>query len=403
MAKRHLAMQTRVHRQVREIGLSLARAGAAAVLLMSCLAGAVASEAAAEQASTAPQSRSASDAASSATAAPQRRWLPAPRVNGRIMPSQIGLVINVADPYSVEVGEHYRQVHRLGDDQVLRVELPVASQLSVADFERLRASIGDFFGDRIQALALAWVRPFALECQSITAALTLGRDARLCTATCAKQSLSPYFNSRSSLPWRDHGLRPSMLLAASSVAQARRLIDRGHASVGRLALRGGVVPNVHYMVTTDAARNVRASLFPPAGPLRSLGIEVKVEEGVLPAPGSPDVLLVQTGIARFQGAESLEWLPGALADHLTSFGGVLDRSAGQSTVLDWIDAGATASYGTVSEPCNHPQKFPHPQMLLLHYLQGSSAIEAYWKSVAWPRQGMFVGDPLAAPYARMRP
>ena len=101
-----------------------------------------------------------------------------------------------------------------------------------------------------------------------------------------------------------------MLLAASSVAQARRLIDRGHASVGRLALRGGVVPNVHYMVTTDAARNVRASLFPPAGPLRSLGIEVKVEEGVLPAPGSPDVLLVQTGIARFQGAESLEWLPG---------------------------------------------------------------------------------------------
>ena len=194
-----------------------------------------------------------------------------------------------------------------------------------------------------------------------------------------------------------------MLLAASSVAQARRLIDRGHASVGRLALRGGVVPNVHYMVTTDAARNVRASLFPPAGLLRSLGIEVKVEEGVLPAPGSLDVLLVQTGIARFQGAESLEWLPGALADHLTSFGGVLDRSAGQSTVLDWIDAGATASYGTVSEPCNHPQKFPHPQMLLLHYLQGSSAIEAYWKSVAWPRQGVFVGDPLAAPYARMRP
>jgi hypothetical protein len=35
--------------------------------------------------------------------------------------------------------------------------------------------------------------------------------------------------------------------------------------------------------------------------------------------------------------------------------------------------GATASYGTVSEPCSHPQKFPHPQVLLLHYAQGATA------------------------------
>ena len=67
---------------------------------------------------------------------------------------------------------------------------------------------------------------------------------------------------------------------------------------------------------------------------------------------------------------------------------------------DWIASGATASYGTVSEPCSHLQKFPHPQVLLLHYLQGSSVIEAYWKSVAWPQQGVFIGEPLAAPFAR---
>ena len=72
-------------------------------------------------------------------------------------------------------------------------------------------------------------------------------------------------------------------------------------------------------------------------------------------------------------------------------------------MLAWIASGATASYGTVSEPCNHLQKFPHPQVLLLHYLQGSTAIEAYWKSVAWPQQGLFVGEPLAAPYARPLP
>jgi hypothetical protein len=48
----------------------------------------------------------------------------------------------------------------------------------------------------------------------------------------------------------------------------------------------------------------------------------------------------------------------------------------------------------------HLQKFPHPQVLLLHYLQGSTAIEAYWKSVAWPQQGVFIGEPLSAPFAR---
>jgi uncharacterized protein (TIGR03790 family) len=85
---------------------------------------------------------------------------------------------------------------------------------------------------------------------------------------------------------------------------------------------------------------------------------------------------------------------------LTSVGGRLVPDNGQSTVLEWIDSGATASHGAVSEPCNHLQKFPHPQVLLLHYLQGATALEAYWKSVAWPQQSLFVGEPLAAPFAR---
>ena len=54
----------------------------------------------------------------------------------------------------------------------------------------------------------------------------------------------------------------------------------------------------------------------------------------------------------------------------------------------------------MSEPCAFQQKFPHPKVLLLHYLQGNTAIEAYWRSVAWPLQGLFIGEPLAAPYRR---
>jgi hypothetical protein len=33
-------------------------------------------------------------------------------------------------------------------------------------------------------------------------------------------------------------------------------------------------------------------------------------------------------------------------------------------------------------------------------VQGASALEAYWKSVAWPQQAVFVGEPLAAPFSR---
>jgi uncharacterized protein (TIGR03790 family) len=95
----------------------------------------------------------------------------------------------------------------------------------------------------------------------------------------------------------------------------------------------------------------------------------------------------------------MDWAPGGLGDHLTSTGGDLFGNHGQSTVLAWLDAGATASHGAVSEPCNHLQKFPHPQVLLGHYMQGATAIEAYWKSVAWPQQSLFVGEPLAAPFA----
>jgi hypothetical protein len=63
-----------------------------------------------------------------------------------------------------------------------------------------------------------------------------------------------------------------------------------------------------------------------------------------------------------------------------------------------LDVGATGSYGTVSEPCAYAQKFPHPGVFLVHYLDGETLIEAYWKSVAWPVEGVFVGEPLARPF-----
>jgi uncharacterized protein (TIGR03790 family) len=112
-----------------------------------------------------------------------------------------------------------------------------------------------------------------------------------------------------------------------------------------------------------------------------------------------DIMVYQTGAPSVANLDTLHFRPGALADHLTSVGGDLYGKS-QMSSLRWLEAGATASYGTVSEPCNYWQKFPNSVVLLKHYLQGDSAIEAYWKSVLWPAQGVFIGEPLAAPYRR---
>jgi uncharacterized protein (TIGR03790 family) len=327
-------------------------------------------------------------------------WADVPRIAGRLHAADLGLVINTADPYSVHVGEYYARVRGLRAEQILRVELPVRAVLTPDELALLRERIDAQFGPSTQALALAWAAPSAVSCNSITGALTLGYDAALCEQTCAAaRRPSPYANARTSRPLRDLGLRPSMLIAARSVAQAEALIDRGAAADGRLGLRGASPVSALFLATPDSARNVRMRLYPPPGLLRVPGVVIRH----LPAAelgAQRDVVLVSTGTAVVDGLAGIQWAPGGMGDHLTSFGGRLGAVHGQSTVLDWIESGAVASYGTVSEPCSHVQKFPHPQWLLLHYVQGATAIEAYWKSVLWPQQGLFVGDPLAAPFAR---
>ena len=327
------------------------------------------------------------------------QWITIPRAEGRITARELGLVINTADPYSVEVGEYYIKARGLTRAQVLRVQLPVKSALTADEFKSFAAAVDSFFDAPVQALALAWVRPYAVNCNSITGALALGYDSALCEQSCNASLRSPYFNSVSTHPFSDLKMRPAMLLAASDLVAAKAMIARGVASDGSLGLRGAPPVHAYFVTTADSARSARSPLFPPPGSLRRAGVEVHVET-TQAIENARRVLLYQTGLPTVGGLDTIKWVPGALADHLTSFGGALESGTGQMSALEWIGSGATASYGTVSEPCSHWQKFPHPQVLLLNYLQGATALEAYWKSVMWPQQGVFIGEPLAAPFAR---
>ena len=336
--------------------------------------------------------------ARAASAAPTRAWLPIPLLAGRLTAADVGLVINSADPYSVAVGRHYIAARKLKPAQVLRLQLPIKTVLTPAEFDDLAQKIQRRFGPAVQALALAWTVPYAVDCNAITGALALGFDPELCRNSCAASRVSRYFNTGTHRPLAALGWRPAMLLAAPTENAAKAMIDRGVASDGSLAQRGRPPVTAMLLNTDDAARAVRRVLYPEPGLRSALGLDVQVMPAAELARAKR-VVMVSTGSVFPPLQPAPEWVPGGLGDHLTSFGGDLLGTHGQGTALEWIASGATASHGSVSEPCNHLQKFPHPQVLLGHYLQGATAIEAYWKSVAWPQQSLFIGEPLAAPFS----
>ena len=311
-------------------------------------------------------------------------------------PEHVALVINDADPSSVRAGDYYRIARGIPPENVVHVSIKNApNRLSLAEFTRLKTDIESQLTVNEQVILLAWTGPYAVECNSITSALTLGFDAKQCLDTCSTGKPSPYFDSVSKKPFDDLRVRLAMLLPNDSFIRTKALIDRGVQSDA-----GVFRATAYYLTTSDSNRNSRSSFFPPTGltiPRAGLAIMNMRADQLI---GVRDIMIYQTGLANVEGLETLGFLPGALADHLTSFGGDL-TGKGQMSALRWLDAGATASYGTVSEPCNYWQKFPNPAVLLKWYVNGATAIEAYWKSVAWPAQGVFVGEPLAAPYGRL--
>lgn len=309
------------------------------------------------------------------------------------MPEDIAVLINEDDPLSQQIGNYYQQARHIPESNMIRLRFSSErSVMTPQEFQQLKATIDRLTPDHVQAYAIAWTSPYRVSCMSLTSALALGFDEKYCSTECVPTASSPYFNAPSQYPATDYELRPTMMLAGTSFEQVKALIDRGIASDHSFP-KG----QAYLLSTSDKARNNRAMSYAQTA---------KDLAGVFPLQiletnfisDQKDILFYFTGIIRVPMLETLGFLPGALADHLTSFGGMLTDSP-QMSSLRWLEAGATASYGTVVEPCSYPQKFPSPAVAMFHYASGATAIEAYWKSVAWPGQGVFIGEPLAKPFA----
>jgi uncharacterized protein (TIGR03790 family) len=307
--------------------------------------------------------------------------------------SQLAVVVNESDPLSVQIAEYYAARRGIVFSNVVRIGFPPGrAALTASEFSAIKAQVDEQTLPHVQAFALAWAAPYRVDCMSITAAFAFGFDPAFCAEGCKPTRLSPYFGSRVRLPYAQLGMRPAMALAATSFEQAKALINRGVES-------DGTFPSgtAYLLASSDRARGVRNGSYALVPALARGGVRVRLVEGDA-LRDAKDVLFYFIGKARVEALETLAFLPGAIADHLTSAGGQLLEETGQMSALRWLDAGATGSYGTVVEPCNYPQKFPHPPLVVAGYLRGDTLIEAYWRSVAMPGQGIFIGEPLAAPF-----
>lgn len=184
-----------------------------------------------------------------------------------------------------------------------------------------------------------------------------------------------------------------MMLTSSNLEQARAVVDRGVASdftfptqIVYLAKSADRLRNIRFYHFDDAVINTRLREQPAIG-----------RTNAETPNGLGAILGYQNGVQNFSLAPG-NFVAGALADSLTSFGGYLFENSGHTDALDFLNAGATASYGTVIEPCNYFEKFPSPQNVF-YQARGFGAAECYYLSVTNPYQGVLVGEPLAAPFA----
>lgn len=412
------------------IAAAATAAAAAANTAATTAAAAAANAAAATAASIAAAATAAANAAAAAAAAaaataaapiptPSTLVLNLPKQG--LLPSELAVIVAQGDANSEAIASYYITARGIPAANVIRVTVPTGSDsMSSAAFTTLKASIDAQLPSNVQATLLTWSAPSRVtgSCtMSITSAMAFGFDSKYCftgttTSPCQATTASSYYDSESAQPLGSYNIRPSMMLGANTLigtttvtnanalAAAKSLIDRGVSADASYPNGDG-----YLLRTSDVNRNVRyadysqlTTLWPGSSGLKVNYLDNSAGASSDTITGQSNVLFYFTGLTNVSGIASNTFRPGAAADHLTSFGGYLPTGNGQMPITAWLAGGATASYGTVEEPCNYTEKFSKASVLIDHYYRGDTLIEAYWKSVQWPGEGLFVGEPLSQPF-----
>lgn len=330
------------------------------------------------------------------------------------------VIVNDRSEESRELGVYFAAQHGLLQRQICHLDTTTNPSIDWVSYtNEIAAPIQSFvqvqgLSNQVDLIVLSCGLPYRVYTNSfslqrhagITATLFYGLktspNAFVSGCDLAPGSTSPYFGSERAFHRQDPPSTNPLYLAAVcsgfTLDDAKRLVDRSAAEPS------GTVSTALFLHTSDTARNVE---WPRAEEAEfrlrfATGTVSLVRREADTATGESNLAGIVTGSPAASYAGANRHVAGSFSEHLTSYGGYLlevPPEPAQMSALRWLQVGNSGSYGTVVEPCNYIEKFTEPAVY--YYLaRGFSIAESHFMSVRNPYQGVFVGDPLAAPYAR---
>ncbi|QDT04523.1 hypothetical protein K227x_29150 [Rubripirellula lacrimiformis] len=197
------------------------------------------------------------------------------------------------------------------------------------------------------------------------------------------------------------GIRYMLSCVLGVVHQRGSTVDQAVAVLQRSATGDRTYPDANFWFTKTG--DVRSKTRLPAVTdallwLGHLGLPAGIVRSAMPSqPGKCAGLMLGTATMPLAN-KSFEFVPGAIADNLTSLSGAFN-TASQTKITELLHAGAALTNGAVAEPFSLQPKFT-TAMSFGYYASGMTAIESFYMTIASPYQLLIVGDPLAQAYAR---
>ncbi len=335
------------------------------------------------------------------------------------------VVVNQSSPNSVELGNYYCEQRDVPPQNVLRINWAgSATDWTRANLDAvLRAPLHAMLTSRqltnqIDFVLLSMDLPYRVNentgssatsgYNSTTSALFYGFKPDGCDLNCPAglpscnlppASSNAYAGSEAAFRQVPPGNATSnswlaVMLTASNLAQAKLIVDRGVTADAAFPTQ-----TTYLTKSYDLIRSLRYEEFDDAVfDTRLRAVSTVLATNASSPAGLGSLLGLQIGVQWFPMSPGT-FVPGAMADNLTSYSGDLFSSPDHTRVLDFIHAGATASYGTVVEPCAYLEKFASSRNYF-YQARGFSIAECYYQSLTNPYQGIIVGEPLCAPFAR---
>ncbi|MFC1498984.1 TIGR03790 family protein [Verrucomicrobiota bacterium] len=341
-------------------------------------------------------------------------------------PHEVLLLVNENSRDSVEVAQEFTKLRYVPESNIVRLNLPdrvvkSPSEITPEDFAKLiwEPAVHAAKQRGIDDHILAWVYsvdfPVRIRANPVISiqGLTFLRN-KMPQPDQVKRS-NPYSSPLFAGPVNTKGLMhysqtfdvynawlgndmplPNMTLGytgkgGNSKESVLNCLRQGTASDGTAP-----TGTVCFIKSNDIRSTCRDWQFPLAQKtLKSLGVNSVITE-TFPTD-QKEILGLMIGAANVDPEKGNNtFLPGSMAEHLTSFAAVF-HSSNQTKLSVWVESGATASAGTVTEPFAAWIKFPSA-MFFVHYASGCTMIESFYQSISCPLEIFLAGDPLARPW-----